>query len=132
MIGGGLHPPGKDVAAEDAKARAEDAADFAEHDGFHDELNHDVPSLGADRAADADLARPFRHRDEHDIHDADARGQQRDRADNDHADAHGHRKSVELLRSRESLEKISKSSSSPGGTLRATRRMPRTCSTVSS
>ena len=32
----------------------------------------------------------------------------------------------------ESLEKISKSSCSPGGTLRMTRRMPRTCSTLSS
>ena len=32
----------------------------------------------------------------------------------------------------ESLEKISKSSGAPGGTLRAARRMPRTCSMQSS
>ena len=70
---------GRDVAAADAQQDANDAADFAEHDGFHNELHQDVPLLRADGPADTDLAGPFRDGHEHDIHDADARGNQRNR-----------------------------------------------------
>jgi hypothetical protein len=45
------------------------------------ELQQDVARLGADRHANPDLARPFGHRDEQDVHDADAADQQRDRRD---------------------------------------------------
>ena len=75
---------------------ADDAADLAEHDGLDDELRHDVALLGADGAANADLARALGDRDEHDVHDADAGGQQRDRADHRHPDAHGQGEGVEL------------------------------------
>ena len=44
----------------------------------------DVALLGADRAADADLARPLHHAGEHDVHDPDAADQQRDRGDRHH------------------------------------------------
>ncbi len=73
------------------------AADFAEHDGLHDELRHDVALLRADRAADADLAGALGDGDEHDVHDADARGEQRDGADEREADAHGEGDLLELL-----------------------------------
>src|SRR5208282_4314949 len=75
---------------------ADDAADFAQHDGLHDELGHDVPLLGADGAADADLARPLGDRDEHDVHDADAGGEQGDGTHHRHADAHGQGEGIEL------------------------------------
>ncbi len=37
--------------------------------------------LGADGEADADLARPLGHRDQHDVHDADAADEQADAGD---------------------------------------------------
>ena len=45
------------------------------------ELRQDVAPAGADRHAQADLARPLGHRDQHDVHDADAADDQRDRGD---------------------------------------------------
>ena len=104
---------GRHVAADDAQHDADHAANFAEHDRFHDELRHDVSLLGADGAADADFAGPLRDRDEHDVHDADAGGEQRNRADHGHADAHGQVKVLNWVMI-ESLEKISKSSSFAG------------------
>ena len=47
--------------------------------GLDQELREDVAPLGADRHADADLARALRHRDEHDVHDPDPADEQRDR-----------------------------------------------------
>ena len=47
-----------------------------------EELDQDVRLAGADRLADADLARPFGHRYQHDVHDADAADQE---GDADHA-----------------------------------------------
>jgi len=44
-------------------------------------LHQNVALLGADGLADADLARPLRDRDEHDVHDADPAYQQRDPRD---------------------------------------------------
>ena len=49
--------------------------------GFDQELQQDRPAFGADGFADADLARPLRHRDEHDVHDADAADEQRQPGD---------------------------------------------------
>ena len=46
----------------------------------------DVRGVGAERLADADLARPLGDRDEHDVHDADAGDDQRDDADDEGAD----------------------------------------------
>ena len=45
------------------------------------ELQQDGAALGADGLADADLARPLRHRDEHDVHDADAADKEREARD---------------------------------------------------
>src|SRR5438445_404882 len=41
----------------------------------------DIAPLGAQGPADADLTRSLRHRREHDVHDADAADQERDRCD---------------------------------------------------
>src|SRR6266567_2429502 len=62
---------GEDVSAGDAEADSHDSADLAQHDGFHDELRHDVAFFGADGTADADFARSFGDGHEHDVHDAD-------------------------------------------------------------
>ena len=48
-------------------------------DALDEELSQHVGAARADRHADADLARPLGHRHEHDVHDADAADEQRDR-----------------------------------------------------
>ena len=60
---------------------ADHAADGAERDGFDQELQEDVAAARADGHADADLARPLGHADEHDVHDADAADDERDAGD---------------------------------------------------
>src|SRR5207247_4534330 len=89
---------------EDAEDNAGRPADFADDHRFHDELSHDVALFRAHRAPDADLASPFGDRDQHDVHDADARSQQRDRADHGDAQAHRHGERLELLDQRISGE----------------------------
>src|SRR5713101_1911126 len=88
---------GGHVAADDAQHHADHPAHFAEHHRLHHELSHDIPFPGPDGAADADFARPLRHRHQHDVHDAYARGQQRNRADYRDADADRAGESLELL-----------------------------------
>ena len=68
-------------AASTPDEHADRAADDRHEQGFDDELEEDVLPLGADRLADADLARPFRHRHEHDVHRPDAADDQRDAGD---------------------------------------------------
>ena len=46
-----------------------------------EELREDIEPLGPDRHADADLARPLGHRDEHDVGDADPADDQADPGD---------------------------------------------------
>ncbi len=50
------------------------------------ELADDVALPRADGAAHADLARALEHAGQHDVHDADAADQQRDRRDGHHHD----------------------------------------------
>ena len=65
----------------------EQAADAGEHDRLDQELLGDVAPLGAQGAADADLAGPLGHGRQHDVHDADAADQQRDGGDRAQDDA---------------------------------------------
>ena len=62
-------------------AMPEQAADDREHDALGQELLRDVAPLGAQGAADADLAGPLGDGGQHDVHDADAADDQRDRGD---------------------------------------------------
>src|SRR5262249_121769 len=57
------------------------AADARLHYRLDQKLQSDVAALGAQRAADADLARPLRHGRQHDVHDTDAADEQRDAGD---------------------------------------------------
>ena len=66
---------------------AQQAADAGEHDGLDQELLGDVAPLGAQGPADADLAGPLGDGRQHDVHDADAADQQRDRRDRPQDDA---------------------------------------------
>ena len=50
-------------------------------DRFDEELQQHVAALGADRHAQADLARPLGDRHQHDVHDADAADDERDAGD---------------------------------------------------
>ena len=70
-----------DVRPADAEQHADQSAGGREHDGFDEELQGDVPPLGPQRAADADLAGALGDRGQHDVHDADAAHQQRDAGD---------------------------------------------------
>jgi len=49
-----------------------------QHDRLDQELHGNMPALGAQRPADADLPRPLGHGGQHDVHNADAADQQRD------------------------------------------------------
>ena len=51
------------------------------NDRLDEELADDLPALGADGAADADLAGSLGDRGEHDVHDADAADKEADSAD---------------------------------------------------
>ena len=50
-------------------------------DRLDQELQQHLPRPRADGQADADLARPLGHGDEHDVHDADAADEQADAGD---------------------------------------------------
>src|SRR5438128_1347248 len=67
-----------DIREADAADNPDHAAEPGEGHGFDQELQKDVPSPRTDRLADADLARSFGARNEHDVHDADAADDQRD------------------------------------------------------
>ena len=57
------------------------AAQHREEEAFEEELPLHVAGRGAERLADADLARPLAHGDEHDVHHAEPAERQRDDAD---------------------------------------------------
>src|SRR5262249_56763466 len=58
-----------------------DAASRGEQQRFGEELGADVGFGGAEGAAQADLAAPLEHRDDHHVGDADPADQQGDRAE---------------------------------------------------
>ena len=64
------------------------AARLGNKNGFSQELPQDVAAARADRFADADFLGPLGHANEHDVHDADAGGDERDETDDERADAH--------------------------------------------
>ena len=67
-----------------AEQDSADAAHARQHGGFEQELNQDVGLAGAHGFADADLIGALGHRDQHDVHDADAAHQQADGAEHHH------------------------------------------------
>jgi len=69
----------EELRADHAEEQAEKAAEHAHDDALDEELRQHVGAARADGQADADLAGPLRHADEHDVHDPDAADQQRDR-----------------------------------------------------
>jgi hypothetical protein len=58
---------------------ADRAPEQRQHDGFDQELGQHIAFEGTDRQPDADLARAFCYRHQHDVHDADAANEQADR-----------------------------------------------------
>src|SRR3954464_690736 len=80
-----------------AQRDAEDAADDGHHDGLAEELHEDGAAPRPQRPADADLPRPLLHRDEQDVHDADARHDGGDDAHQDAGDVGGHHHRVEAF-----------------------------------
>src|SRR4051812_45197578 len=83
----GLEPDREQIATDDAEQNPNDPAHLRNEDGFREELFKNVATLRADRFADADLFGPLRYTHEHDVHDPDAGGNQRDQADNERTDA---------------------------------------------
>ena len=84
-------PPGH------AQGHAGHAAHLTEDNGLQDELRHDASLLCAHGAAHADFTRPFRHRNEHDVHDADARGHEGDGTDQRNRKPNFESEGLELL-----------------------------------
>ena len=70
-------------ATAQAENNANDAACYAQHQRFSQELAADIATARPDGHADADLACALGHRDKHDVHDADAADGKRDRSDTD-------------------------------------------------
>ena len=72
---------GGDMADDNGNGHADDDTDCTacagKNDGFNEELENDVPLLGAQGATDADFPGAFRNAGKHDVHDADAAHQQR-------------------------------------------------------
>ena len=73
--------PVDELRQPDAGRNAARAAQQAHEQRLDEELHQDVLPAGADGLADADLARPLGHGDDHDVHDADAADHQRDAGD---------------------------------------------------
>src|SRR5262249_21935324 len=72
---------GRNISGGDAENDADDAAEFGKDDSFDDELGEDVALFGPDSATDADFFGPLRYGNEHDIHNADAGGEEGDGTD---------------------------------------------------
>src|SRR6185503_4775758 len=87
---------GDEVAQPEAGDDPDHSADVAQHDRLEQELEQDALRARAERLADADLARPLRHRHQHDVHDADAGHDQGDGADDEGADLDAETDLVEL------------------------------------
>src|SRR5678816_20177 len=68
---------------------SEDPARRGEEHRLEQKLPEDLDASGAERFADADLARPFRDADRHDAHHADAADHQRNRREH-HAVSYTH------------------------------------------
>ena len=71
----------REAAPDQAAEDTEQPADPGEDHGLDEELREDVTVARADGFADADLACAFGNGHEHDVHDADAADEQRDRGD---------------------------------------------------
>ena len=65
---------------ESAHEDSDGAADEAQHNRLDEKLPEDMIASGADGHAKPDFAGPLGHRDQHDVHDAHAADDQRDRA----------------------------------------------------
>src|SRR6185295_9050731 len=79
--GGPAGEPPDRLGRADAEQDADDSPGQAEDERLDQELKEDVAPAGAERLPDADLARPFGDRDEHDVHDPDAADDERDERD---------------------------------------------------
>src|SRR5262245_790700 len=84
----------------DADDDAGQATADGDQRGFDKELANDVLPRGADRAAHAYFAGALHHAGEHDVHDADAAHEERNRGDGDH---HEQEQPARLLLLREEL-----------------------------
>lgn len=62
-----------------AERDAHDTADETQDDGFEEELEENIAGRGTNGFADADFAGTFGNGDEHNVHDADAADNKRDR-----------------------------------------------------
>src|SRR5258706_2480578 len=89
-LGRELHGPAEAApdheGAYDPQEHARGTPDEAQHHGFAQELQPDRSFRRADGDTHADLPRPLRDRDQHDVHDADAADQERDRGNRDEKD----------------------------------------------
>src|ERR1700674_2824475 len=79
-------------------------ADKGNGEGLSEELGEDVPALRAQRLLHANLTRPLRDRNQHDIHQADAADAERKRADETHQHLQPESDDFELMELRHQVE----------------------------
>src|SRR5664280_3298367 len=85
----GLDAEDLELGTDDADHDPDQAAEDGQHGRLEQELADDVAASGADRLANADLARALRDAHQHDVHDPDAADEQRDRGDDTEQDGQG-------------------------------------------
>src|SRR4029450_15312 len=85
-----------DIAGADSQDDSENPAYSGESHGLEKKLEDNIAPGGANRFPNADLPRPFRYRNQHDVHHADAANQESDARYSDGYKADGSRDGIEL------------------------------------
>ncbi len=76
---------------------SEDSAYECDGESFGQKLQEDVPAARAERFLDSNLARALRHRDQHDVHEADAADSKSQSADEAQQNLQADRDDFELV-----------------------------------
>src|SRR5437667_8900697 len=87
--GGPARKVAGDLGPSHAYHHADQTPECADYDGLHNELQADMPALGAHRHANADFPCPLRHRHEQNVHDPDPSHEQRDGRHGKEHECHG-------------------------------------------
>src|ERR1700736_3809364 len=87
-----FEPGSEEISDDYSKNDSQDPTGFRNEDCFGQKLPQNVFAARTDRFTHANFFRSFGHADEHDVHDSDARGDQRDETDHEraHPDDAGH------------------------------------------
>src|SRR5438128_2216534 len=81
-----FEPGGEEISDDYSQNDSQNAAGFGNENGLGQKLPQNVFAARANRFTNADFFRPLGHAYEHDVHNSDAGGDQRDETDHERAD----------------------------------------------